>query len=270
MLAEGRTSDGRSDTEETRMKDAAGRGRLAGRHVVITGAGSGIGRATAQMFAAEGARLALLDRDELGLAETAKLSGGHMFTVDVTNEQDVARVIGAAHATMGALDGVVNSAGIMCADKLANTTLATWQRVIDVNLTGPFLVCRAAQPFLAQRPGASIVNIASAQALLPGLTGGVYAASKAGVMVFTKSLAAELAPGIRANVICPGAATTPMGNAAVDAMDAQTRAAFIGRYAIGRLSRPEEVAAAILFLMSDEASSITGIALAVDGGRTFH
>jgi NAD(P)-dependent dehydrogenase (short-subunit alcohol dehydrogenase family) len=89
-------------------------------------------------------------------------------------------------------------------------------------------------------------------------------------MVFTKALAAELAPGIRANAICPGAATTPMGNSAIASMDAATRAAFISRYAIGRLSTAEEVAAAILFLISDEASSITGIALAVDGGRTFH
>lgn len=252
------------------MNDPKRPGRLDGRHVLITGAGSGIGRATAVMFAAEGAKLALLDRDYGGLAETAETSGGHIFEIDVTDEQAVARVVAAAHEAMGGLDGVVNSAGIMCADRLVDTTLATWQQVIAVNMTGPFLVCRAAQPFLARRPGASIVNIASGQALLPGMTGGVYAASKAGVMVFTKALAAELAPGIRANAICPGAATTPMGNSAIASMDAATRAAFISRYAIGRLSTAEEVAAAILFLISDEASSITGIALAVDGGRTFH
>jgi NAD(P)-dependent dehydrogenase (short-subunit alcohol dehydrogenase family) len=102
------------------------------------------------------------------------------------------------------------------------------------------------------------------------MSGGAYAASKAGVMVFTKSLAAELAPDIRASVICPGAATTPMGNAALAAMDEAGRAAFMKRYAIGRFSRPDEVANAILFLTADESLSITGIALAVDGGRTFH
>src|SRR5262249_54416113 len=100
--------------------------------------------------------------------------------------------------------------------------------------------------------------------------GSAYAASKAGTMSFTKSLAIELAPRIRANVVCPGAATTPMGNAALAHLDDDGRAAFARRYALGRLSRPEEVAAAILFLTSDESSPVTGVALAVDGGRTSH
>ncbi len=247
-----------------------GPGRLAGRLVLITGAGSGLGLATAELFAAQGARLALLDRDGPAVRLAAETTGGHAIEVDVTDEWTVQKAVADAASALGGLDGVVNSAGIMCADRLADTSLATWQRVIDVNLTGPFLICRAAVPFLQQRRGATIVNIASGQAILPGMSGGAYAASKAGVMVFTKSLAAELAPDIRANVICPGAATTPMGNAALAAMDEAGRAAFMKRYAIGRFSRPDEVANAILFLTADESSSVTGIALAVDGGRTFH
>jgi len=252
------------------MTEAARSGRLEGRHVLITGAGSGLGLAAARLFAREGAKLALLDRDPAGLAIAAKETGGHPFELDVTDEAAVNAAVAAAAAAMGGLDGVVNSAGIMCGDKLAETSLETWQRVLAVNMTGPFLVCRAAVPFLARRAGSSIVNIASAQALLPGIAGGAYSASKAGVMMMTKSLAIELAPGIRANAVCPGAATTPMGNAALAAMNEATRASFAKRYAIGRLSEPEEVAAALLFLIADEASSITGIALAVDGGRTYH
>ena len=252
------------------MGEANARGRLGGRRILITGAGSGLGRATAERFVAEGAQVALLDRDRAGAETTAQNSGGHVIVADVSDEAAVLDAVAAAARAMGGLDGVVNSAGIMCADRLADTSLATWQRVMAVNLTGPFLVCRAALPFLAQHSCSSIVNIASAQALLPGMTGGAYAASKAGVMVFTKALAVELAPGVRANAICPGAATTPMGNAAVEALDEAGRAAFLARYAIGRLSTPEEVASAILFLISNEASSITGIALAVDGGRSYH
>lgn len=244
--------------------------RLQGRRVLITGAGSGIGLATAQLFAAEGAQLALLDRDGASARRAAATTGGSAFEIDVTDEAEVERVVAAAAAAMTGLDGVVNSAGIMCSDKLAETSLETWNRVIAVNLTGTFLVCRAAVPHLRQCEGATVVNIASAVALLPTVAGGVYAASKAGVAVLTKSLAAELAPEIRANAVCPGAADTPMGNAALSGLDDAGRAAFAKRYAIGRLSRPDEVASAILFLTSAESSSITGIALAVDGGRTFH
>lgn len=245
-------------------------GRLHGRRIIITGAGSGLGQATARMFAREGAALALLDRDGAAVRAMAEELRAHAFEMDVTREAEVARAVDGASEALGGLDGIVNSAGIMCADKLADTTLATWERVMAVNLTGPFLVCRAALPHLGRADRATIVTLASGQALMPGMSGSAYAASKAGTMLFTKSLAVELAPRIRANVVCPGAATTPMGKAALSTLDDAGRAAFAARYAIGRLSEPDEVAAAILFLTSHESSSVTGIALAVDGGRTYH
>lgn len=248
----------------------SGNGRLHGRRIIITGAASGIGAATSRLFAAEGAKLALFDRDGGALRELATALGAQAFPMDVTDEAGVRQAVEAAGAALEGLDGLVNCAGIMCSDTLAGTTLATWERVMAVNLTGPFLMCRAAAPLLAQQEGATIVTVASAQALIPGIAGSAYAASKAGTMSFTKSLAIELAPRIRANVVCPGAATTPMGNAALAHLDDAGRAQFARRYALGRLSKPEEVAAAILFLTSEESSSITGVALAVDGGRTFH
>ena len=252
------------------MGDSRNGLRLEGRRVLITGGASGLGLAAAEMFSAEGAKIALLDRDGPAVRAEAERLGAQGIVADITDEHAVAEAIEKAAEALGGLDGLVNSAGIMCADRLADTSLETWQRVLAVNLTGTFLVCRAALPFLQHHQGATVVTIASAQALLPGMSGSAYAASKAGVMIFTKSIAMEYAPNIRANVICPGAATTPMANATLASLDDEARAAFARRYAIGRLSRPDEVAEAMLFLTSSASSSITGIALAVDGGRTYH
>ncbi|WP_246504733.1 SDR family NAD(P)-dependent oxidoreductase [Microvirga antarctica] len=244
--------------------------RLKNRRIIITGAGSGFGRATAGLFAREGAALALFDQDEKAVAETAAMFGGHAYQVDVTDEDQVNRVVSSAVEALGGLDGVVNSAGIMSSASFEDTDPASWRRVIEVNLTGTYLVCRAALPALRQAEHATIVNIASGQALLPSLTGCSYAASKAGVMMFTKSLAVELAPSIRANVICPGASDTPMTQKVLPPSEVAKRAALAQSYALKRLTEPEEVANAILFLTSSEASAITGIAMSVDCGRTFH
>jgi NAD(P)-dependent dehydrogenase (short-subunit alcohol dehydrogenase family) len=244
--------------------------RLKGRRILLTGAGSGFGRVTAELFAREGAALALLDRDAAALRATADAVGGRCYEADVTDETQVAGAIAQAADDLGGLDGVVNSAGIMSATTFEDTDPAHWRKVIDVNLTGPYLVCRAALPALRRADRATIVNIASGQALLPSLTGCSYAASKAGVMMFTKSLAVELAPRIRANAVCPGASDTPMTQRIIPASDVVRRAALANAYALKRLTEPEEVANAILFLTSTESSAITGIALAVDCGRTFH
>lgn len=245
-------------------------GRLTGRKIVITGAGSGIGRESARIFAREGATLALLDRDRDAAQVTADETGGHVFAVDVTDEAQVKSVIDEAGAALGGIDGLLNSAGILTMKTVDDIDAEEFRRVVDVNLTGTFLVCQAALPWLRQSPTAAIVNIASAQALLPSLLGSAYAASKAAVMMFSKSIAKELAPAVRVNVICPGATETPMTDQGVAPDDVEGRKALAANYAMKRLCQPDEIANGILFLMSQEASAITGVALAIDNGRTFH
>lgn len=245
-------------------------GKLAGRRILVTGAGSGIGKAVATLFASEGARLALLDINSKPAADIAAGTGGIALDVDVTDENRVIEAVEQSARAMKGIDGVVNAAGIVSMASLPDTSLETWQRVIAVNLTGPFLICRSALPWLRQSPGSTIVTIASAQALRPLGAGGAYSASKAGVMNFTKTIAAELAPHIRANVICPGAVDTPMVVAARAEGPQRSDALRDADYALQRMAQPEEIAAAVLFLTSTDSSFVTGAALAVDGGRTFH
>jgi len=236
--------------------------RLRNRRIVITGAASGIGRCTAQLFAAEGAALALLDRDLQRLAEVARETGGHAAAVDVTDEGSVAQAVEQGASAMGGIDGIVNAAGIVIRGSVLEVGVADWRRVLDVNLTGTYIVMRCCLPWLATAPGATIVNIASGQGLLPNspeMT--AYAASKGGVVNLTRALAAELAPTIRVNSVCPGMVDTPM--TADGAQDASP-------YALKRIAQPIEIAQAILFLTSADSSFVTGAALAVDGGRTFH
>lgn len=244
--------------------------RLEGRKIVITGAGSGIGRETARLFAREGAQLALIDRDEAAAQETARETGGHVFGLDVTDEAKVREVVNAAGEALGGIDGLLNSAGILTMKTVDDIDVVEFRRVVDVNLIGTYLVCQAALPWLRKEPQAAIVNIASAQALLPSLMGAAYAASKAAVMMFSKSIAKELAPLVRVNVICPGATETPMTDQGVAPDDIAGRKALADNYAMKRLATPDEIAKGILYLMSDDASAVTGIALAIDNGRTFH
>lgn len=244
-------------------------GCLTGRRIVITGAGSGIGYAIAERFAEEGARLALLDLKTTAALDIAKRSNGIALDVDVTDEGRITDAVEFSARAMGGIDGVVNAAGIVAMSSLADTSLRSWERMMAVNLTGPFLVCRAALPWLQQAEGSTIVNIASAQALRPVGASCSYAASKAGLMNFTKAIAAELAPAIRANVVCPGIVDTPMVAAARSGDDRKV-VLKASDYALQRMAQPSEIAAAVLFLTSSESSFVTGAALAVDGGRTFH
>ncbi len=244
--------------------------RLKGRRIVITGAASGIGRATAELFAREGARIAVLDMNQAGADATAKSVSGTAIVVDVRKEESVNQAIEKAAAAMGGIDGLVNAAGVAFHAPIKDTALSDWQRVIDINLTGPFLVCRAAMPWLLKAGGATIVNIASGAALLPFAGSSVYAASKAGLLNFNRVLAKELAPTVRANVVCPGIVDTPMLTALEQDRDPAVKAATADLYALKRKAQPEEIAAAILFLTSVESSYMTGSTLTVDGGRTFH
>ena len=236
--------------------------RLRGRCIVITGAASGIGHRTAQVFAAEGAKLTLLDRNAEGMGQIASETGGHAFGVDVTDEEAVKRAVQQGASAMGGIDGVVNAAGIMHRGSILEVDAASWRRVIDVNLTGTYIVVRCCLPWLTKAPFATIVNLSSGQGLLPNVANrSAYAASKGGVVNLTRALAAELAPNIRANTVCPGLVNTPMAEG--------VRGNF-GNYALNRLAEPVEIANAILFLTSSESSYVTGAALAADGGRSFH
>jgi NAD(P)-dependent dehydrogenase (short-subunit alcohol dehydrogenase family) len=237
-------------------------GRLQGRRVLITGAASGIGRKTAELFANEGAALALLDRNCEGLAEVARETRGLPVEADVAQEPSVARAVEQGAGAMGGIDGIVNAAGIVIHGSVLEVGLADWQRVLDVNLTGIYVVVRCCLPWLKKAPLATIVNIASGQGLLPNTPNmTAYAASKGGVVNLTRALAAELAPSIRVNSVCPGMVDTPMTTGLQREVD---------RYAMKRIAEPLEIAQAILFLTSAESSFVTGAALAVDGGRTFH
>ncbi len=255
-------------------------GRLAGRRVLVTGAGSGIGAAIAALFVEAGASVA-------GVDLRPGADGTLALEADVADADAVGRAVDAAARAFGGLDGLVNVAGIADTQLAESVTLEAWRRVIDVNLTGTFNVCRAMLPHLRaahaeataararaglpEEPGhgtATIVNFSSGQGLQPFARRSAYAASKAGVIAFSKCIAIEWAPAIRVNTICPGATDTPMVR---DAYDAATVREQVGpRYALGRIARADEVAHAALYLTGAESAFVTGIALAVDGGRSFH
>jgi NAD(P)-dependent dehydrogenase (short-subunit alcohol dehydrogenase family) len=237
-------------------------GRLNGRRIIITGAASGIGRQTAILFSAQGAQTCLLDRDEKGLEETTTTFNSNCFKVDITDESAVMDVISQAANIMGGIDGVINAAGIMHVGSILDTNAAHFRKIIDVNLIGMYIITRACVPWLIKGDISTIVNIASAQGLLPNAANyTAYAASKGGVVNLTRALAAELAPKIRVNSICPGMVDTPMADGVRN---------NVSNYALKRLADPNEIAQTLLFLTSQESSYVTGATLAVDGGRSFH
>jgi NAD(P)-dependent dehydrogenase (short-subunit alcohol dehydrogenase family) len=251
-----------TDTAEALPDTDLWPGRLQGRRILVTGAGSGIGRCAAIRFAAEGASLLLLDRDRAALDDVSQQLTALAFVADICDEAAVERAVQEGAARLGGIDGVVNAAGVMLRGSVGDIDASTWRRVIDINLTGSYIVVRACLPWLERATSATIVNIASAQGLLPNTPDRTaYAASKGGLINLTRALAAELAPAIRANCVCPGLVDTPMADGV------QGNA---GNYALQRLAQPEEIVNAILFLTSSEASYVTGATLAVDDGRSYH
>jgi len=239
-----------------------GLGRLKGRRIIITGGGSGIGKATAILFTREGAQVAVLDLNLENAQATARQIGGHGFQADVSSEESTAATVEQAAAALGGIDGVVNAAGIMLTGPMTQLPMAAWRKTLDVNLTGPYVVSRSCLPWLSQAKGSTIVNIASAAGLLPNASGlTAYAASKGGLVNLTRAMAAELAPAIRVNTVCPGMVDTPM---------ADGFRGNVGNYALKRIADPQEIAQAILFLTSSDSSYVTGSTLATDGGRSFH
>ena len=245
--------------------------RLTGRKILITGGASGIGRATAVLCAKEGAAVAVLDRSEDAANSVASGIGGKAFVVDVADPGSVNSAVEMAAAAMGGLDGVVNAAGIFSSEGLTDTSPELFNRILTVNVTGTFLVVRAAERFLRAADHATVVNIGSGVGLKPTGPGSIaYVASKGGVIAMTRELAMELAPTIRVNVVCPGMVDTAMTESFIRDNQGELRPEIARLYALGRAATADELANAILFLTSGESSFVTGIALPVDGGRTYH
>jgi 3-oxoacyl-[acyl-carrier protein] reductase len=238
--------------------------KLAGRKILITGAASGMGKDIAETFAGEGASLALLDRNEAGAAAVARRLGQASWACDVTDRQAVNRVIAEAGNALGGLDGLVNAAGILDITPFADLDPESWDRMIAVNLTGPFNVVKAALPFLRLADRATIVNIASVSALMPMPGTAGYSASKAGVAMFTKSLGMDLGPTIRANAICPGVIKTDMTRYIWENPEHSARASE--RVALKRLGETSDVTRAALFFSTEDSGFTTGTEFPVDGG----
>jgi NAD(P)-dependent dehydrogenase (short-subunit alcohol dehydrogenase family) len=255
-------------------------GPFHGRRILVTGAAKGIGLATLVRLAAEGAHVAALDRDAPALAGLRPRLGqalGHVAAVDVADGAAVARAVKASAAALGGLDGVVNAAGVDLYAAIEAIAPADWERVLAVNLTGPFLVIQAAYPYLKAAGGGTIVNVSSAAGLSPLKNRTAYCASKAGLQMASKALAMEAAAfKIRVNTVCPGAVETELfrsgfASAFSSAPNEEAiRESVRARYALNRIAEPEEIAAAIVWLSGSDASYVTGVALAVDGGRSFH
>jgi NAD(P)-dependent dehydrogenase (short-subunit alcohol dehydrogenase family) len=242
--------------------------RLDGKIAIVTGGASGIGAATARLFAAAGARVVIADAQDAG-AIAAEIGGAYVRT-DVRSSADVQALIEGTVASHGRLDVLFNNAGIEIHAPIAMTDDAAHRNVVDVNLNGVFYGLKHAIAAMAQNPGparGSIVNTASVAGISGAPVLGSYAATKHAVVGLTKTAAMEVGSlGIRVNAICPGVIRTPMLDSLSLVPDALARAARL--HSLGRIGEPEEVARLVLFLASDDSSFITGQAIAVDGGMT--
>jgi NAD(P)-dependent dehydrogenase (short-subunit alcohol dehydrogenase family) len=249
-------------------------GRLDGKVAFITGAGSGIGAACALRFAEEGARIAGYDVAAEPLEDwvraVARAPAASFANGDVRDEARLGEVVADLRARFGRIDVVVNAAGVAGGGPVHLAPAEEWDRVVDINLKGTFLVCKVAIPAMMEQGAGSIVNIASVEGLEGTEGGSAYNASKGGVVLLTRNMAMDYArKGIRVNAVCPGFIDTPMLRAVFHQPGvAELLPKIVEAHQLGRLGLPIEIAHAALFLASDEASFVTGQALAVDGGFT--
>ena len=245
------------------------------RAVVVTGAGTGIGAAVVRRLAADGASVVLAGRRRAPLEHVAAETGQTFVVADASTEEGVERIVATTVEEHGGIDGLVLNAGVMLPGGVADASVADWRTTLDVNLTGPFLLARAALPHLLERQG-SIVSVASIAALRAGPGIAAYCASKAGLVLLTQCLAVEhAAAGLRANVVAPGWVRTEMADEEMDefggprGLDREAAYAEITRHVPAR--RPataDEAAAAVVWLLSPEAAYVNGTVLTVDGGTS--
>jgi NAD(P)-dependent dehydrogenase (short-subunit alcohol dehydrogenase family) len=249
--------------------------RYESRVVLVTGAGNGIGKATAQRLAAEGATVVLADRDEAALSATASAlaSAGTMIltqAMDVSVEDDWMRAIQAAGEVFGRLDVLVNNAGFSHVARVTDYAVEDWRALHDTDLLGIFLGLKHSIPLLRRSQAPAIVNVASTMGLMgfPGIP--AYSAAKGGVIALSRQVALDYAAeGIRVNSVCPGPTRTERLAGIVDSGDVD-ESLLIGNVPLGRWAQPSEIASVIAFLGSDDASYMTGAAIVVDGGQTAH
>jgi len=243
--------------------------RLQDRVAVVTGAGSGLGLASARRMAAEGARIIAVDIDKAAAAAAAKETGGECVAADVANEDQVRALFDGVAQRHGRIDVAFNNAGISPPDddSILTTGLDAWRRVQEVNLTSVYLCCKYVLPHMQRQGKGSIINTASFVAVLGSATSQIsYTASKGGVLALSRELGVQFArQGIRVNALCPGPINTPLLKE-LFAKDPERAARRLIHVPMGRFGEPEEIAAAVAFLASDDSSFITGENIMIDGG----
>jgi NAD(P)-dependent dehydrogenase (short-subunit alcohol dehydrogenase family) len=252
--------------------------RLKGRTAIVTGAGHGIGRATVELFAEEGARVVLVERDLDAAQEVAGalVAAGHEAIVshtDVSKSDEVAAAVSMTVERFGTVDVLVNNAGVELKRPVEDITEEEWDRVLSINLKGTFLMSRLVVPIMKAKRSGTIVNNSSVGNFIAAPNSTAYGATKAGMMALTRGMALELAPfNVRVNAVCPGVIDTPMNQRNLMRADdpEAMRRSWYEITPLGRLGTPRDVALSILFLAGDESSFITGTPLIIDGGRMAH
>ena len=247
--------------------------RLAGMKSVVTGGASGIGAATARRFAAEGAQVCILDRDVATAQALAEELGSEHFALelDVRFEAAVQQAAADVYARWEAVDVLVNNAGSELNKTYNKTTVEEWDKVLDTDLKGPWLLCKHFVPPMVERGSGSVINISSLNGLVGFPLSTAYGSAKGGLVVFTRDMAIELATtGVRINCVCPGVIETPMMERWTDLMPDkdEAKAMLRGVMPIGRMGTADEVAGAVLFFASPDSSLCQGAVLSVDGGFT--